>query len=158
VKRVNKILSNVEFKSCLQTIEDFERERIFCKHGLTHLLDVARISYILNLESGLNVPKEIIYATTLLHDIGRYDQYMYNIPHNQAKNRIVNILSSCEYSTEEINTIVDAIQKHQKQSNQLKTLADILYKADKLSRLCFNCDAENRCYWNDDTKNKDLIL
>lgn len=98
MKRVNKILSNVEFKSCLQTIEDFERERIFCKHGLTHLLDVARISYILNLESGLNVPKEIIYATTLLHDIGRYDQYMYNIPHNQAKNRIVNILSSCEYS------------------------------------------------------------
>ncbi len=158
MERVNKILSSADFKSCIKGIENFESDRIFCKHGLNHLLDTARIAYILNLEHGLNIPKGLIYATALLHDIGRYDEYYNGIPHDKAHDRIINILQLCEYSTEEISLIVNAITLHRKAPNKLETLGDIISRADKLSRDCFNCNAIQECYWLDDKKNLKLFL
>ena len=32
-------------------------------------------------------------------------------------------------------------------------LEEIIYKADKLSRQCFNCKAEKECYWSSEKKN-----
>ena len=32
-------------------------------------------------------------------------------------------------------------------------LEEIIYKADKLSRQCFNCKAEKECYWSKEKKN-----
>ena len=158
MERVNKILSNAEFKHCLQTIETLEKDRIFCKHGITHLLDTARIGYILNLENSLNFPKDIIYATALLHDIGRYDEYIHKISHHKISKRVINILKDCNYSNDEISTIVEAIGNHDKPPTDIKTLSDVLYKADKLSRMCFNCNVQNECYWNTNKKNKTLVL
>ena len=158
LERVNKILSNAEFKHCLQTIETLEKDRIFCKHGITHLLDTARIGYILSLENSLNIPKDIIYATALLHDIGRYDEYIYKISHHKISKRIITILKDCNYSNDEISTIVEAIGNHNTPPTDIKTLSDVLYKADKLSRMCFNCNAQNECYWNTNKKNKTLIV
>lgn len=158
MERVNKILSSADFLDCIKAIETFESDRIFCKHGLNHLLDTARIAYILNLENGLNIPKGTIYATALLHDIGRYDEYYHGIPHNQAHDRIIHILQSCEYSQEETALIVDAIKLHRNTSSELVTLGDIISRADKLSRNCFNCKAIQECYWVDDKKNLKLFL
>ena len=59
---------------------------------------------------------------------------------------------------EEIKQIVDAIENHQKLPTEIKTLSDILYKADKLSRLCFDCNAKNECYWSDKKKNHELYI
>lgn len=156
--RFNKILSHQEFKKRINCIEHFELDRVFCRHGLQHLIDTARIGYILALENNLKIPKDLIYATALLHDIGRYDEYNFGKSHTEVSESTTKILKDCDYSIEEINQIVEAIENHQKQPKEIKTLSDILYKADKLSRLCFDCKAENQCYWNDDTKNKHLIV
>ena len=40
-----------------------------------HLLDVARLAWIFNLEANQEISKERIYAAALLHDIGRHIQY-----------------------------------------------------------------------------------
>jgi hypothetical protein len=81
------LLMNAEFRRCIDAIDAHEADRAFCKHGLNHLLDTARIAYILVLENGLNISKGMVYATALLHDIGRYDEYYHGIPHDQAHDR-----------------------------------------------------------------------
>ena len=43
-------------------IEQLEQQRIFCRHGLEHLLDVARIAWILTMEDQLPLDKEIVYS------------------------------------------------------------------------------------------------
>ena len=48
--RVDRILNHPEFQKSMRLIRILEKERIFCCHGMEHLLDVARIGYILNLE------------------------------------------------------------------------------------------------------------
>ena len=68
----------------MEQIRVLEQDRIFCRHDTTHFLDVARIAYIENLENGLGLAKEEIYAAALLHDIGRHLQYTRGIPHEQA--------------------------------------------------------------------------
>ncbi|MGI6684337.1 MAG: HD domain-containing protein [Bacillota bacterium] len=64
--------------------EQQEINREFCCHQMQHALDVARIYYILFLEKyqdgissdlknmSVDQTKELIYATALLHDIGRW--------------------------------------------------------------------------------------
>ncbi len=50
-----------------------EEGRRFCHHDMGHFLDVARLAMIFNLQQGLSVSKEMIYAAALLHDIGRWN-------------------------------------------------------------------------------------
>jgi len=158
LKRINNILSHSEFKRCIQDIETYEIDRIFCRHGLNHLLDTARIAYILSLENNINISKDLIYATSLLHDLGRYDEYAFGTPHNHVSDKTIQILTDCDYSTDEIAQIIDAIQYHRYTTNSIKSLGDIISKADKLSRLCFNCSAKYECYWHDDKKNHELYI
>ena len=68
----------------MERLAEYEKDRIFCRHGMEHLLDVARIAYIENLENNRGISKEIIYGAALLHDIGRYLQYTEGIPHEKA--------------------------------------------------------------------------
>ena len=73
--RVNKIIENKMYWEHLDKIEVYEKDREFCRHNIGHFLDVCRIAWILNLEGNLALSKEVIYATGLLHDIGRWLQY-----------------------------------------------------------------------------------
>ena len=50
MKRVNAILVNPLYRECYARLEELEKDRIFCRHQMTHLLDVARIAYISNME------------------------------------------------------------------------------------------------------------
>ena len=84
MKRIEAILQDVRFQKSLLRIEQLEQQRIFCRHGLEHLLDVARIAWILTMEEQLPLDKEIVYGAALLHDIGRDRQYEEQIPHHQA--------------------------------------------------------------------------
>ena len=74
MKRVNLIYEHPVFQEKFQALQETEKERKFCKHTLEHLLDVARLMYIYALEHDLSISKELIYATALMHDIGRIDQ------------------------------------------------------------------------------------
>ena len=88
MRKCNNILKNKNFRDILSKINSAEKDRIYCNHGIDHLLDVARSAYILNLENGLDIPKEIIYGTALLHDIGRYEQYKNGTNHHKAGGEI----------------------------------------------------------------------
>ena len=48
--RVNEILSDARYMQLVQEIEELEKDRIFCRHGFEHFLNVARIACILNQE------------------------------------------------------------------------------------------------------------
>ena len=113
--RYNLILNHPEYLKRLKKLRQLEQDRVFCRHDITHSLDVARIMYIISLEKKYNIDKDIIYATALLHDTGRIEQYNDNIPHNLASVKIAqSILSDCRYSDSEIEEICVAICKHKK--------------------------------------------
>jgi HD superfamily phosphodiesterase len=152
--KINLIIENHIFQKNLLEIEIFEEHREFCKHDLQHFLDVARIMYIMNLENIFNLPKHIIYATALLHDIGRAEQYENGNPHDIASVQIAkNILLQCKYDTREINEILEAITKHRDNLGNPNRLTYLLYKCDKLSRNCLHCKATINCNWQENKKN-----
>ncbi len=132
-----------------------ERERIWCKHQMRHLLDVARIAYILNLERGLGFRKEVIYAAALLHDIGKAAQYETGEPHEVAGARIAEgLLGDIESLTpEEKAAIVVAVREHRRYDEHSSELGKLLFMADKASRDCFACAVRDTCDWPDEKKN-----
>lgn len=78
--RVKAILKHKTYRKYYDQIEKIEKDRIFCRHQMPHLLDVARIAYITNLERNLGYDREVIYAAAILHDIGKSFQYEERIP------------------------------------------------------------------------------
>lgn len=151
MQRYNKILKNKDYIKALNLIEKNEENRIFCKHNLEHFLDVARISYILSLENNLNIPKDILYATSLLHDLGRaYSGKDHDVV---GANLSTKILKESGYLCEEISLITSAILNHRQENNE-NSLSSILYKADKISRQCYKCKAQKDCYWEKEKRNE----
>lgn len=152
MENVNIILNNKKYKQALKKIEEYEKDREFCNHTIEHFMDVSRIAYIMILEENLNFSKEIVYAIGLLHDIGRVKQYEEGIHHDIASVEISReILKETSFTKNEINIILNGIANHRKESDN--KLEEIIYKADKLSRQCFNCKAEKECYWSSEKKN-----
>lgn len=159
MERVNRILENVTFKKNLSHLRKLEENRIYCRHDIDHLLDVARLAYIEDLEKGLGIEKEIIYATALLHDLGRVLEYTKQIPHNEGSVDFAQeILPECGFNSEEIKLICCAIDSHRNSKELLdKGLAGLIYRADKKSRTCFDCLAITSCKWSEDKKNHTIM-
>lgn len=155
MERIDKILNHDLFVEHMQKNEAAEAERSFCRHNMGHLLDVARIAMILNLEEALNIPKDVLYAAALLHDIGRHIQYEDGTPHEQASAEIAPfILRDCGYDEKETCVIINAIRLHRSaETAKNHDLNGILYRADKASRACFSCKAIKACDWKQDKKN-----
>ena len=61
------------------------------------------------------------------------------------------ILSETKFDKEEVNIILNGIANHRSKSDN--KLEEIIYRADKLSRQCFNCKAEKECYCSKEKKN-----
>lgn len=155
--KIDNILNNARYKRYMKDIDDSEIDRKFCLHGISHSLDVARISYIINLEEKLGYDKSSIYAMSLLHDIGRSVEYKDNIPHHEAGVGIAEqILKEAQFDNEEIKKITDAIAHHKNLDGEEKSLRYLLFKADKLSRNCFECKMYDQCYWKEELKNKTI--
>lgn len=153
--RVDKILNHDLFLRHLEDNEQAEADRQFCHHDMVHFLDVARIGEIINLEEGLGLNREWIYAAALLHDCGKHVQYAEGIPHELASAEIApEILKECGFDDNETRVIVDAIGCHRDANAAGEAnLRGVLYRADKASRACFACKAEKECNWKDDKKN-----
>ncbi|MCL2045907.1 MAG: HD domain-containing protein [Oscillospiraceae bacterium] len=99
--------------------------------------------------------KEIIYAAALLHDTGRWKQYDDGTPHEEESARIAElILPECGFNDSEIKEILELILTHREYESESFNLAPLLYRADKLSRLCFVCSAKEKCNW--EVKNETL--
>lgn len=159
MQRYQQIICDKQYQNMIEKISDYEKDREFCCHTLEHFCDVARIMYILALEEGNSLDQDIIYATALLHDIGRVWEYEKGIPHEQASVEIAKkLLLNYGYEDNEIRIIITAIGAHRKEEKEKNELADYLYRADKLSRNCFACKAKDRCKWSEEKKNVTLIL
>lgn len=156
--RIDRILKHPLFQESLQNNIEAEKDRSFCRHDITHFLDVARIAVIINLEEGLGIDRELIYGAALLHDIGRHRQYTEGIPHEQASAEIAaNILQDCGFNLDETSVIISAVLYHRDSDAADEiSLRGILYRADKASRPCYVCSAEPDCNWKDSKKNRSI--
>ena len=154
ITRVNAIWQHPLYQQNLKDLTRLEADRVFCRHTPEHFLDVARLAYIFALERKLNCSRELIYCTALLHDIGRAEQYITGTPHDEAGVRIAEtILSDLDFSSEEKESILSAIEEHRSSGKETSILSQLIYEADKKSRNCFLCEAEPQCYWSPQKKN-----
>ena len=154
MKRVQAVWEHPLYQQNLKDLTRLEADRVFCRHTPEHFLDVARLAYIFALERKLNCSRELIYCTALLHDIGRAEQYITGTPHDEAGVRIAEtILSDLDFSSEEKESILSAIEEHRSSGRETSILSQLIYEADKKSRNCFLCEAEPQCYWSPHKKN-----
>ena len=158
--RVNKILKHPEFLTCVKDIEDLEKNRSFCGHGIDHLLAVARLAYIENLEEGCGISKERIYAAALLHDLGRGEEYRTGADHHRAGLALAEkILKECGFREPETAEVLEAIAEHgNRMMKDVPGLRGILYRADKKSRMCWMCRVQEACDWSMEKKNLSLFV
>ena len=141
MKRVQAVWEHPLYQQNLKDLTRLEADRVFCRHTPEHFLDVARLAYIFALERKLNCSRELIYCTALLHDIGRAEQYTTGTPHDEAGVRIAEtILSDLDFSSEEKESILSAIEEHRSSGKETSILSQLIYEADKKSRNCFLCE------------------
>lgn len=158
MKNTNIVLNHKLFNKKINKIEDDEKTHVFCKHDFSHLMDVARICYIINLEENLNIDKDLIYVTALLHDLGRADEVDTGINHSILSQEIAQeILKDLDFNDESKQRIINAIKHHRTNEENDDRFIEIFYKADKLSRMCFRCPARSICNWPEEKKNKTVI-
>ena len=150
MERVNRILKDPDFVRIEEQIANCEKTRIFCHHGFEHLLDVARVGVLMAMDEDLDIPRDIIYAAALLHDIGKGEQYTkgQGIDHEQVGAELAApILEKCGYEDDEIELITEAIAEHRNyRIKDERNLKGLLYRADKASRKCFACKVTERCH------------
>lgn len=157
MENTNLIYENHKYKKLLMELEEFEKDRIYCKHDFQHFIDVGRIMYILVLEEGLKYSKDMIYSTALLHDIGRVMEYRSGIDHDIASFDLAKeFLELTTFDEDEKNMILGAIANHRKLSTD--TYEKLFYRADKLSRPCHICPARASCKWDDEKKNMRIFI
>lgn len=163
--RADAVMRDERFSRALAAIERAERDRVWCRHGLGHLLDVARLAHIANLEQGCGIPRDVVYAAALLHDIGRAEQYASGEDHDAAGARIAGeILGTVDadhrFSAEERAAIAAAVAGHRGRDgggrSGLAALPCLIAAADGASRPCYACGARSSCYWPEDRKNLEL--
>lgn len=158
-------MNHPRFNACLSRNEELEASRRFCRHDMAHLLDVARIAYILALEApeaydafarSLGHPgrgpaaKETLYAAALLHDMGKWKQYEDGEDHAEVGARLcLGVLAECGFSEAETAVIAEAIVNHRKKGKNRSDsfLGAILAQADVHSRLCCRCGGKSDCRW-----------
>ena len=159
-KRLSFICNHPLYVSFYQRLEELEKDRVFCRH---HLLDVARIAYILDLKMNLGIGQDLIYTAALLHDIGKCRQYEEGIPHEIAGAGIAGQIledmpADLTFTADEKEQIITAIKGHRRLKEDPEPLEYLLYHGDKLSRPCFSCPSEQKCNWDNQKKNKELRL
>lgn len=162
-KRLTFIQNHPLYLSADRRLQELEETRIFCRHQMNHLLDVARIAYILNLEMRLGISRDLIYAAAILHDIGKGRQYEEGIPHETAsadlaEQILADMPAKLVFTPEEQQQILTAIRGHRRLRCDAEPLEALLYKSDKMSRACFACPAESQCNWSNDKKNMEIQL
>ena len=146
--RVNRILADAEYIKLIKEIEELEVDRIYCRHDMTHFLDVARIARLICVDENIKCEASSIYAAALLHDIGRGVQYKNGTPHEEASYRLAPpILERAGYLADESKEILIAIKEHGNEAiKEVRGLEGVIYRADKLSRKCYHCTSTDTCH------------
>lgn len=149
VPRVNKILEHPLFKEYTSKNALAEEQRVFCRHGFDHGLAVARIAYIFLLEEGrTTLPKEVVYASAVLHDLGRWLEYEKGEDHALLGAELGKpILIECGFDSKEVDIISQGIREHRlNPEGDLSLLGKALAYADDWARDCRSCASKATCY------------
>ncbi|TGY97672.1 HD domain-containing protein [Petralouisia muris] len=179
MKYVNRLLQETEYLQMIKELEQKEKERIFCGHGLSHALDVARIGWILALERGREGTKESgeafkekIYLTALLHDLGRLQEMKHGIPHHRAGAALAGeLLEQIQYPRKERNDILEAVSGHRGEQQVIPAsdsecrieqksnidFINLIKEADNRSRNCFCCSVQEGCNWSEERRNQGIF-
>lgn len=155
------LLEKDSYQERLRKLEKLEADRAFCRHGFTHLMDVARLAWIRCLEEHLPYEKEEVYLFALLHDIGRVEEIEQGISHAEASAQYAGeILVHIGYPVQGIRRITGAILCHRgrmetdsQADSAQEDFAALMKWADKASRPCFSCEASGQCNWPKEKKN-----
>lgn len=161
MKYTEKLLQDLEYLALVKKLEQAESDRRFCRHGLSHFLDVARIAWILTLEQMTEAApeqwlerKDQIYLTALLHDLGRLAQLEQGTPHHQAGAELAGyFLEKIACPVERRPAILEAIQGHRGKGKSKDDFTNKIKEADNYSRNCFFCEARPECKWSEERKN-----
>lgn len=157
-KNINAVWENDLYQEKYKSLQKIEKTRKYCGHDISHFLDVARLMWTYNTENGTGLKRDVVYATALLHDIGRYDEAVNGKPHHEAGADLAGeILKSTKFTSKEKEEIAEAIRTHRDANfNDENSLRGYLYRADKRSRACFCCKAANTCSWP--IKKRNLLI
>ena len=148
MQRFYRVLADPRFQAYRRRIGSLETQREFCGHDQQHLLDTARIAWILTLEEKLNFSREIVYTAAFLHDIGRWCEYEdEKMDHADAGAALARpLLETAGFGPAEADEIAAAIAEHRRQPRECVTpLGRLLAAADDLSRRCFDCALAAEC-------------
>lgn len=163
--RVDAVWAHPLVQGAQRRLRELERDRVFCHHQARHLLDTARIMWIVNLEQGFGFERELVYVTGLLHDVGKPAQYEDGTPHEVEGARLAaeilaDLPTELAFTAAERDQIITAIRGHRRLREGAEPLERLLYQADKASRACFACPPEVReaCTWSDGKKNLDIRI
>ncbi len=159
MNRVNRILAHRDFQGLMAQLEKAERGRIFCGHGMEHLLSVARLMALIAMEEQLSIPRPLIYGAALVHDLGRAEEYRGGRSHEEAGPELAApILADCGFSFQEQAMILAAVREHRSNwQGRRSPLGELLFRADKGSRPCFACQARPDCSWPPEKQNLTLL-
>lgn len=170
MRRIEAIGESPVFLRHIHAIEAAEVSREFCRHGLSHALDVARIAWILVLERERPLSKDVVYAAALLHDLGRSEQYATGEDHDVAGARIAaevidGLPERLRFEADERAMIIAAVAGHRGACDvdvvaegRQEMLIDLIKESDNRSRACYACSARAACYWSDERKNLNLSI
>lgn len=161
MERLNSLLKSADYESFLQRNAEAELTRLFCRHTFDHMLDVARIAYVLLLEArspedwlnenGLSEnakasAKELVYCAGLLHDIGRWEECLTGESHAVISARLAaKLMLEHGFTESEISMVTAAIAEHRTSVVPNTALGHYVQLADRLSRRCFSCTARAQC-------------
>lgn len=156
----DRLLAHPDYQRAIRAIAEREQDRRFCRHGLDHVTDVARLLWILVLENGRSFDKDTVLFTAMLHDIGRSVD---NDNHAAESVRIARtLLAELGVPPAQSTQILSAIASHRDKNAtidpQQASLGQLLALADKKSRPCYRCPAAADCYWPETLKNKTITL
>lgn len=152
----NRILKNKSYQQEMASLRVLEEKRRFCKHDLEHCLSVARIAMLLCTEYGVKADPDTVYAAALLHDLGRVAEYTQGIPHQEAGSVLAaQILSECDCDDLQKQQILHLIACHRSKPEGEQT-AHLFYLADKRSRTCFACPAQDECNWQPEKRTMEI--
>ncbi len=164
MRYVERLLQDLEYVTLVKKLEQAETDRKFCRHGLSHFLDVARLAWIMSLEQAAKEQKilkewekEQIYLTALLHDLGRLAEIEHGLPHHQAGTELAGyFLERVGWPLERRQRVLNAIQKHRGTEKLKDDFANMIKKADNDSRNCFFCDMYKECSWSCERRNETI--
>lgn len=181
MNRYDRIVRHALYRECLKKITEAETDRIFCRHDMEHNRAVGNLllQYAAACCGGEDNPatdrnpddgnaylsEDILLAAAYLHDIGRCMEYEQGLDHARASAQLAErILPDCGYDAAEIALVAEAISGHRGHGaeaggnlpgdSQAEVLGELLYRADKKSRPCWNCQAAEQCYWPAERKNR----